>query len=201
MLTAVTAVRSINQIGPAAVVLVPLCDSPALPSLTAMLAQGTTPSAVCFQDVQRTEDEWLPYALDTMRIVRSSQSPFVPHPPIVFAYSANTSCTDTVVAKCRAHGAAGVFKPPYRNLAAEVRDTAARGVSDVASPAPSTPVEPHISHLDPLAPRRSSVDTGRLARAKDDHCKPGEAVVADLLSEMYHQTVAAIDQDDGDLTQ
>lgn len=166
-----------------------------------MLASGQTPSAVCFQDVERTEDEWLPFALETMRMIRATQSPFVPHPPVVIAYSANTALKDTVIAKCRAHGAAGVFKPPYQNIAAEIKDLAARGATEPGLSQPVTPIEPRMFILDPLAPRRRSVDTGRLARAKDDHSKPGEAVVADLLVEMYHQTIAAIESGQGDLEQ
>jgi hypothetical protein len=99
------------------VVLVPLCDSPSLPSLSLLLAQGTTPTAVCFQQdlldrAKRTEDEWLPAALDQIRLVTAAKE-HAPLSAVVLAYSANQALSSSTIAACVRAGASGVLKPPY----------------------------------------------------------------------------------------
>nr|XP_031858798.1 uncharacterized protein CI109_005751 [Kwoniella shandongensis]KAA5525870.1 hypothetical protein CI109_005751 [Kwoniella shandongensis] len=113
------------------VILIPLSDSPAFPSLSLLLNQGTTPTAVCFQQdlldrVKRTEDEWLPVATEEIRRVADmsqdigqsstsveGQTPKRSSKPIILAYSANPGLSQTAINKCLAAGAAGVLKPPY----------------------------------------------------------------------------------------
>ena len=123
------------------VILVPLCDQPSLPSLSLLLQQGTTPTAVCFQQdlldrAQRAEEEWLPTALsrletiikmvnhtrpgarttNTLAAVASPAnylSPSTSELPIVLAYSANPSINPHTIAACVGVGASGVLKPPY----------------------------------------------------------------------------------------
>ncbi|WVF72402.1 hypothetical protein IAT40_007217 [Kwoniella sp. CBS 6097] len=118
------------------VVLVPLSDSPAFPSLSLLLQQGTTPTAVCFQQdlldrAKRSEDEWLPAALDQIRSVAtmrqkgsgsstSAEPDISPGKPIIIAYSANPAITQTAISACIGAGAAGVLRPPYDFTTAEI---------------------------------------------------------------------------------
>ena len=101
------------------VILVPLCDSPALPSLSLLLSQGTTPTAVCFQQdlldrAKRTEEEWLPTALEQIRsVVQIRDSLTGDVRPIIIAYSANQALSSTTSSACIQVGASGVLKPPY----------------------------------------------------------------------------------------
>ncbi|EIW70221.1 hypothetical protein TREMEDRAFT_68552 [Tremella mesenterica DSM 1558] len=109
------------EVTPIPVILVPLSDSPSLPSLSLslLLSQGTTPSAVCFQQdlldrARRTEEEWLPFAVEQIRTVISMRDrATTTEKPIVIAFSANPVLTQTTTTACVAAGAAGVLKPPY----------------------------------------------------------------------------------------
>lgn len=112
----------------AQVIMVPLSDSPTLPSLSLLLTQGTTPSAICFQQdlldrVRRTEADWLPSALhiigeaiDQSRQQSRNQADNMQ--TYVIAYSANPALSPSVVERCMQAGAIGVLQPPY-----ESRDT------------------------------------------------------------------------------
>lgn len=107
------------------VLLVPLSDSPTLPSLSLLLAQGTTPSAVCFQQdllerARRTEADWLPSALDMIWLATQPKFAEQPGSAIgenvsVIAYSANPALSDSVVEQCIQAGALGVLCPPYES--------------------------------------------------------------------------------------
>nr|XP_018264117.1 uncharacterized protein I303_03997 [Kwoniella dejecticola CBS 10117]OBR86275.1 hypothetical protein I303_03997 [Kwoniella dejecticola CBS 10117] len=127
------------------VVLVPLSDSPAFPSLSLLLQQGTTPTAVCFQQdlldrAKRSEEEWLPGALAQIQSINNMQDKSA-HPtsgsatssttslsnpasvrvqPIIIAYSANPALSQTTINACLSAGAAGVLKPPYELDTAEL---------------------------------------------------------------------------------
>ncbi|WVW83390.1 hypothetical protein I302_105409 [Kwoniella bestiolae CBS 10118] len=101
------------------VVLVPLTDSPAFPSLSLLLQQGTTPTAVCFQQdlldrAKRSEDEWLPGAVEQIRSINNMpRQPNDTSAPVVIAYSANPALSQAAINACINAGAAGVIKPPY----------------------------------------------------------------------------------------
>lgn len=110
------------------VLLVPLSDSPTLPSLSLLLAQGTTPSAICFQQdlldrARRTEADWLPSALQMIgTATRRGSNGSVQHDSgskerhiHVIAYSANPALAPSVVDECLRAGAIGVLQPPYDN--------------------------------------------------------------------------------------
>jgi hypothetical protein len=110
------------------VLLVPLSDSPTLPSLSLLLAQGTTPSAICFQQdlldrARRTEADWLPSALNMISTAtrRGSDATTLDQDPTtersihVIAYSANPALASSVVDECLRAGAIGVLQPPYDN--------------------------------------------------------------------------------------
>lgn len=110
------------------VLLVPLSDSPTLPSLSLLLAQGTTPSAICFQQdlldrARRTEADWLPSALQMIgTATRRGSDGSVQHDSDskerhihVIAYSANPALAPSVVDECLRAGAIGVLQPPYDN--------------------------------------------------------------------------------------
>lgn len=116
------------------IVLVPLSDSPTLPSLSLLLAQGTTPSAICFQQdlldrARRTEKDWLPSALEIINVAiqeisagsfnqeriredreEDEDKDVYIH---VIAYSANPALASSVVDECLKAGAIGVLQPPY----------------------------------------------------------------------------------------
>lgn len=125
---------ALNRITP--VILVPLCDSPTLPSLSLLLSKGTTPTAVCFQQdllerAKQTEEEWLPAALDQIKTVvdmrdraarerqkeKQNQTGSIHSEkgelPIILAYSANPALSPSTTGACVAAGAAGVLKPPF----------------------------------------------------------------------------------------
>lgn len=111
------------------VILVPLSDILTIPSLSLLLQQGTTPTAVCFQQdllerARKTEEEWLPHALDQIRSVvemrdrglmthDNSGLPPISETPVILAYSANPALSSSTIAACVGVGAAGVLKPPY----------------------------------------------------------------------------------------
>lgn len=110
------------------VLLVPLSDSPTLPSLSLLLAQGTTPSAICFQQdlldrARRTEADWLPSALNMIETAtRRGSEAALPAEALhkercihVIAYSANPALAPSVVDECLRAGAIGVLQPPYDN--------------------------------------------------------------------------------------
>ncbi len=131
------------KVAPTQIILIPLSDSPTLPSLSLLLAQGTTPSAVCFQQdlldrARRTEEDWLPSALDMIALASQAPSSTTvatgpplgigghalqapPLPPLVVAYSANPALSESVVIRCIQAGAIDVLQPPY-----EVEDTVER---------------------------------------------------------------------------
>lgn len=109
------------------ILLVPLSDSPTLPSLSLLLAQGTTPSAICFQQdlldrARRTESDWLPSALSMIStaVRKGLDEGEVPtelsRKIHVIAYSANPALEPSVVEKCLKAGAIGVIQPPYDNV-------------------------------------------------------------------------------------
>ncbi|WVR04999.1 hypothetical protein IAU60_002011 [Kwoniella sp. DSM 27419] len=148
------------------VILVPLSDSPAFPSLSLLLQQGTTPTAVCFQQdlldrARRSEEEWLPSALDQIygicamrdRLKQASgdEPPSRSSNPVVVAYSANPAISSTAISGCLSAGAAGVLRPPYdaqtaKTLASIVeahqqgRSTAASGAASMMSSRADSPV-------------------------------------------------------------
>lgn len=107
-----------------------MCDSPSLPSLSLLLAQGTKPTAVCFQQdlldrAKRTEDEWLPSALKQIKtvtdmrdraVLANQQAKVRAAPvevPVILAYSANSALSLSTIEACVAAGASGVLKPLY----------------------------------------------------------------------------------------
>jgi hypothetical protein len=112
----------------AQVIMVPLSDSPTLPSLSLLLTQGTTPSAICFQQdlldrARRTEADWLPSALYIIgeaieQSRQQSRTQGDTTQTYVIAYSANPALSPSVVERCMQAGAIGVLQPPY-----ESRDT------------------------------------------------------------------------------
>lgn len=110
------------------VILIPLCDSPSIPSLSLLLAQGTTPTAVCFQQdllerARQTEEEWLPSALDQIKAVldmRNQTSSTTYETPIILAYSANPALNTSTTQRCIAAGASGVLKPPFHGETARM---------------------------------------------------------------------------------
>lgn len=131
------------------VILVPLADSPAFPSLSLLLNSGTTPSAVCFQQdilerAVRAEEQWLKGALAQIKRVAdmctkhrsplsSATSTARPSPvasgpgspteapaPLIIAYSANPSLSQSAISSCIAAGVIGVLKPPYDLSTAEM---------------------------------------------------------------------------------
>jgi hypothetical protein len=128
----------------AQIIMVPLSDSPTLPSLSLLLTQGTTPSAICFQQdlldrARRTETDWLPSALHIIgeameqslaRVPLGQEEEATSTVPMtyVIAYSANPALSPSVVARCVQAGAIGVLQPPYEN-----RETLARIKKMIAS--------------------------------------------------------------------
>ena len=124
-----SAIPSSSFIAPLSrVLLVPLSDSPTLPSLSLLLAQGTTPSAICFQQdlldrARRTEADWLPSALNMISTATRwgsdatnlDQDPTTESSIHVIAYSANPALAPSVVDECLRAGAIGVLQPPYDN--------------------------------------------------------------------------------------
>lgn len=131
----------------AQVIMVPLSDSPTLPSLSLLLTQGTTPSAICFQQdlldrARRTESDWLPSALYIIsQAVEESRQRDPTSRIHVIAYSANPALSKDVVDRCVEAGAVGVLQPPYesretlervrRLVAEEERNTPRRRVFEV----------------------------------------------------------------------
>ena len=102
------------------VVLVPLSDSSNTPALSLLLEQGTTPTAVVFQQdllerAKRIEEAWLPAALDEISAVAQMRdhANSSEQPPIVIAYSANAALSAQTIAACVSAGASGVLKPPF----------------------------------------------------------------------------------------
>jgi hypothetical protein len=120
------------------VILVPLCDSPTIPSLSLLLAQGTTPTAVCFQQdllerARQTEQEWLPSALAQIREVismRDYKTSSTYELPIVLAYSANPALNPSTTQLCISAGAAGVLKPPFHGETARLVKRMVRAARD-----------------------------------------------------------------------
>lgn len=150
------------------VILVPLCDSPSLPSLSLLLAQGTTPTAVCFQQdllerAKQTEDEWLPSALAQIRgavDMRNQVSTTVTaekdrEVPIILAYSANPGISPYTTQSCIAAGASGVIKPPFtgetvRNVKRMVRAARDGRISSVVDLPPPAAAAGQADGVDPL---------------------------------------------------
>lgn len=121
------------------------------------MAQGTTPSAVCFQQdvldrARRTEEEWLPSAIEQIAVVvrmrdhasASGRS----EKPIILAYSANPALSASTISSCVDAGASGVLRPPYdletaqlvrRMVAAAKTGRLSSVVSMAASKTPTSP--------------------------------------------------------------
>lgn len=134
----------------AQVIMVPLSDSPTLPSLSLLLTQGTTPSAICFQQdlldrARRTEADWLPSALYIIsQAVHESRQRDSTTRIHVIAYSANPALSKDVVERCVEAGAVGVLQPPYESsdtlervrklVADEERNSPAQRTFDVFPP-------------------------------------------------------------------
>ncbi|WWC69681.1 uncharacterized protein I206_103624 [Kwoniella pini CBS 10737] len=161
------------------VVLIPLSDSPAFPSLSLLLQQGTTPTAVCFQQdllerAKRSEDEWLPGALAQIRSIskiqekidrdssdsasssKSTSSRSSHKQPIIIAYSANPALSQTTINACLSAGAAGVLKPPYEldtaELVMQIINSYREGkpLSTVSSPSLGRTPSPLLTSRSPL---------------------------------------------------
>ncbi len=168
---------------PLHILLVPLSDSPTLPSLSLLLAQGTTPSAVCFQQdlldrARRTEADWLPSALDMISMAaRTSRRTSIPTMNLnlprllVVAYSANPALTPSVVTRCMEAGAIGVLQPPYDEtetldkiqqmvaLAASTSVINGNDSSDLPDNIPEQPEPPELMALDKRDIGRSPSNT------------------------------------------
>lgn len=104
------------------VVLVPLGDAPPLPSLSLFLAQGTTPSAVCFQQdlldrARKVEEAFLTTALDRIKQVKDviQQQIGSDEQPVILGYLAQGSLSQSAIGECLDAGAGGVLHPPYDN--------------------------------------------------------------------------------------
>jgi hypothetical protein len=149
------------------IILVPLSDSATIPSLSLLLQQGTTPTAVCFQQdildrAKRSEEEWLPAALEQLRAVgemkdrsiagveqNPASNPGVQE-PIILAYSANPALSQSTIAACVNAGAAGVLKPPYsfdtarlvRRMVRAAKEGRVSSVVGLAHPHHSRPESP-----------------------------------------------------------
>ncbi|KLT42542.1 hypothetical protein CC85DRAFT_83339 [Cutaneotrichosporon oleaginosum] len=103
------------------VILVPLGDAPPLPSLSLFLAQGTTPSAVCFQQdlldrAQKVEEDFLTDALDSIQKVKDAIQKEIGSdvdPPVILGYLAHGSLSQSSISECLEAGASGVLHPPY----------------------------------------------------------------------------------------
>lgn len=104
------------------VILVPLGDAPPLPSLSLFLAQGTTPSAVCFQQdlldrARKVEETFLADALGRIQkvkevIEKQVGSDAADH-PVLLGYLAHGSLSQSAIGECLDAGASGVLHPPY----------------------------------------------------------------------------------------
>jgi hypothetical protein len=147
----ITAAQSDTAESPTPVVLVPLGDSPTLPSLSLLMSEGTTTTtAVCFQQdlldrARRTEEEWLPSAVEQIRIVvrmrDEASRDGSKERPIILAYSANPGLSPSTIAACIEAGASGVLKPPYDAKTTElVRRMAKEAKDGSASSAANTPI-------------------------------------------------------------
>ncbi|GMK55611.1 hypothetical protein CspeluHIS016_0206670 [Cutaneotrichosporon spelunceum] len=147
------------------VVLVPLGDAPPLPSLSLFLAQGTTPSAVCFQQdmierARKTEENFLNHALDRIQKVKDvihEQIEPDDDQPIILGYLSHGSLGQASISECLEAGAAGVLHPPYdgrtvvslKMLVAAANDGTSSTVALASSPASSAlQFSPVIEDLD-----------------------------------------------------
>ena len=155
-----------NPVVSTQVILVPLCDSPSLPSLSLLLSQGTTPTAVCFQQdilerAKRTEEEWLPYALGQIQTVQDMRDRSIaevekgkrPEEPVILAYSANPALSPSTIAACVGAGASGVLKPPYdletaRSMRRMVRAAREGRISSTVGSSDHVPSRSLISEAD-----------------------------------------------------
>lgn len=105
------------------VALVPLGDTPGLPSLSLLFASGTTPTAVCFQQdvldrARKVEDEWLTSATGRIQHVKEllnqpEEGKADETSTFILAYSANGTLSPAAVTACVEAGASGVLYPPY----------------------------------------------------------------------------------------
>ncbi|KAK6902664.1 hypothetical protein I203_107922 [Kwoniella mangroviensis CBS 8507] len=156
------------------VVLVPLTDSPAFPSLSLLLQQGTTPTAVCFQQdlldrAKRSEDEWLPGAVEQIRSINNmphtpshafSTSSTTAEPPVIIAYSANPALSQAAINACINAGAAGVIKPPYELDTADLIMRIVTAYRE-GKPLPTNSSPPLGRTPSPLSQSRSPLGTPR----------------------------------------
>ncbi|KAL1407396.1 3',5'-cyclic-nucleotide phosphodiesterase [Vanrija albida] len=149
------------------VILVPLGATPSLPSLSLLLAQGTTPTAVVFQQdlldrARKVEEEWLSTALQGIHRVTDlvHQSPIQQpqdssKPAVVLAY-ADGALSPSAISAIVAAGASGVLRPPpfdrdSVNLLIQLVKAANDGTSPdnlaglSASPAGSSVISPALS--------------------------------------------------------
>jgi hypothetical protein len=154
----------------AQVIMVPLSDSPTLPSLSLLLTQGTTPSAICFQQdlldrARRTESDWLPSALYIIsQAVEESRQRDAPSRIHVIAYSANPALSKDVVDRCVEAGAVGVLQPPY-----ESRETVER-------------VKKLVAEEERNSPRRRTFEVVAPARRESHGESPGHMLPSGALS-------------------
>lgn len=103
------------------VILVPLGDAPPLPSLSLFLSQGTTPSAVCFQQdlldrARKVDEDFLTDALERIQKVKDTvQKEIGPDAdqPVILGYLGQGSLAQSSMSECLETGASGVLHPPY----------------------------------------------------------------------------------------
>lgn len=130
------------------VILCPLGETPSLPSLSLLLARGTTPSAVCFQQdllerARKVEDDWLHSAVSTIhhvdQLCNAISENFedargsLPHPVIV-AYVTHGTLSPSAVQACISAGAYGVLHPPFvSRTASTLRQLVAAGQEGLTS--------------------------------------------------------------------
>lgn len=104
------------------VLLVPLGDAPPLPSLSLFLAQGTTPSAVCFQQdlldrARKVEESFLADAVDRIekvkKVVEQQVASDTAEQPVILGYLAHGKLSQSAIGECLDAGASGVLHSPY----------------------------------------------------------------------------------------
>jgi hypothetical protein len=140
------------------VILVPLGDAPPLPSHSLFLAQGTTPSAVCFQQdlldrARKVEEEFLTEALGRFQKVKEAIEKEIgsdADQPVILGYLAHGSLAQSSISECLEAGASGVLHPPYdgrtvaslKMLVAAANEGTSSTVALLGSPAVSAQFSP-----------------------------------------------------------
>lgn len=141
------------------VVLVPLGDTPSLPSLSLLLSRGTTPSAVCFQQdlldrAAKIEGDWINAATASIQRVQELIKPgfnaaVSGETPLVVGYVSHGTLSPAAVQACIAAGASGVLHPPYDAHTALVLNqlvTARKaGKTDTVANLSTSPSHPNLS--------------------------------------------------------